>query len=599
MAGSLRRVGVIAWAEARRGTFKMDRKTVLALSALSIVAAVLAPTLLDRGFDFNHGLYTVAVGQNHPLYPALTQNPTFVVVTPVYPLEDGTDVLLLGTNVYPAETAKGQAAAEAVFETARAWGVQRMLRERDQGAAFPIRIETKYEKIENPTGLPPAQDLNLEQPKPGTTPRPAPATSNPTPGPGGSTPEGDGDTSPPPADVGTNSGGFDFIATGSDLTVPSNLAPPFPFRSLILAYLFLIPMNFVVQGYASSIMGERLQRKGEVLLASPSSPLEIVAGKTIPYALSMLAVTAGIAWWIGAGPWAVVAMVPVVVAFLALEFCAAVFARSFRELTFLTVFVSVSLTIYCFLPAVFTNIHPVALISPITLVVMALRGETIGFIDVAFSITPLLLVSFVSFYLGLRLYTEEDLFHQKPVKAKIVDALAKPVHRPLSALKMSMLLTPFVFVAQLLLVTGAVAWGITTSVLGVILLAAVVEEVGKSASVAAAYSRGRLQAGLTGALLTGAFSGLGFFLAEKIVHLASIVGLLKLNAGAAVFALPTLPLPWYVLLFMPLALHVVTAAMTAVAASQGRRVYVAGLVAATGVHALYNYTVLKLMGVGA
>lgn len=588
MREALRRTAVIAATEVRRTSLQMDRRTLFVLVAITLTTGLLAPALLEKGFDFDHGFYQVAVDPGHPLHAALAADPKFVVVSPG---SEGADAALIGTAIQhdPAD-AKSAAAATAIQAAAEAYGVALMLQERDQGAAFPVRVEVAYEKVD-PAMLALPRDSGSTEP-PADDPEPSPGR-DPAPGAGGDENSGNGTGSDaPPVDTGDTSG-FTFLPGKNEVSTPSTMTPPFPFRSLILAYLFLIPMNFVVQGYASSIIGERLQRKGEILLQSPASALEIVAGKTLPHALTLVVIVSAIAYFIGAGPLAVVAMLPVVLAFLALEFCAALFARSFRELTFLTVFVSVGLTIFCFLPAVFTDIHPVALISPITLVVMSLRGEAIGVVDVLFSTLPLTLVSLVCFYLGLRLYTEEDLFHQKPVKQKIVDALAIPMRRPLSAMKMSILLIPFVFVAQLILVTGAVAWGMTGSIFLVLVLAASVEEVGKSAAVAAGYARDRIPRTLGIAALTGVFAGLGFFIAEKLFLLASLVGLYHLDAGAAVFSAGSLPLPWPVLLLLPAGLHVVTATLTSIAAAQGRRVYLAGLAAATLLHALYNHAVVS------
>ncbi len=63
---------------------------------------------------------------------------------------------------------------------------------------------------------------------------------------------------------------------------------------------------------------------------------------------------------------------------LGATFVGAMFARSFKELTFVTVAVSVFLTAYTFVPAIFTQVTPIALISPLTLVVRDLTGQASG-----------------------------------------------------------------------------------------------------------------------------------------------------------------------------------------------------------------------------
>ncbi|MUW15523.1 PrsW family intramembrane metalloprotease, partial [Halorubrum sp. CBA1125] len=182
---------------------------------------------------------------------------------------------------------------------------------------------------------------------------------------------------------------------------PGSIAPPFPFVSLLLAFVFLVPMNFLVQAYGSSVLDERTNRRGEPLLVTPLSPVDIVAGKTLPYAGLAVLVTVAIAAAVGGGPLSVIAVLPIVATFLAATFVGAMFARSFKELTFVTVGVSVLLTTYAFVPAVFTNVTPVALVSPLTLVVFDLQGEAVSAGEVLFATTPMAVGAALLFGLGL------------------------------------------------------------------------------------------------------------------------------------------------------------------------------------------------------
>ncbi|MDY7081743.1 MAG: ABC transporter permease, partial [Halobacteria archaeon] len=147
---------------------------------------------------------------------------------------------------------------------------------------------------------------------------------------------------------------------GQRTNTPSGIAPPFPFESLILAFVFILPMNFVIQAYSSSIINERINRRGELLLVSPVSRAEIIAGKTLPYLSVMTGMSVVIALAIGGGVVSIASVIPIALVFLATSFIGAMFARSFKELTFVTVSVSVLLTSYIFIPAIFTDIHPIA-----------------------------------------------------------------------------------------------------------------------------------------------------------------------------------------------------------------------------------------------
>ncbi|MGM0447659.1 MAG: PrsW family intramembrane metalloprotease [Methanobacteriota archaeon] len=424
-------------------------------------------------------------------------------------------------------------------------------------------------------------------------------------------------------------GAFGANTVGS----PGSIVPPFPFTSLLLAFAFLVPMNFLIQAYGSSILDERTNRRGEPLLVTPLSPAEIVAGKTLPYAAAAAVVTSLIALLVGGGALSVIAVAPVAATFLGATFVGAMFARSFKELTFVTVGVSVLLTTYAFVPAIFTNVTPVALVSPLTLVVFDLQGEAVSAGEALFSTAPMAVGAALLFGLGLGVYREEDMFSQKPVTRKFLDALAvrlspmpaggalpgSPFDRDrLRALGSVAFLTactiPFVFVAELLAVAVLFALPVTVSIPVLLVTIAFIEEVAKSVGLYAGFERGVFErtdgAGdgenggggdgtLRVALAVGVASGTGFFLAEKATAVVQAVGLTDLFLGRAAFAdvagfsaLP--PLALAALFFAPLVLHVTATSVASVGASRGRTAYAVTLTLATLGHAAYNVGVVSL-----
>jgi ABC-type Na+ efflux pump, permease component len=413
---------------------------------------------------------------------------------------------------------------------------------------------------------------------------------------------------------------FGAGSTGS----PAAITPPFPFASLVLAFAFLVPMNFLAQAYGSSVLDERTNRRGEPLLVTPLSPAEIVAGKTLPYVAAAVAVTSLIALVVGGGLASVIAVTPLAVAFLAATFVGAVFARSFKELTFVTVAVSVLLTSFAFVPAIFTNVTPVALISPLTLVVFDLQGEPVSLGETLFATGPTAIAAVLLFGLGLGVYREEDLFTQKPVTRKTLDALAVRLSavgegvresppaglaarlpkraRGLAAVAVLTACTiPFVFVAELLAVAVLFALPVTVSIPILLVAIALVEEVAKSLHLYAGFERGVFARTDRVAVAVGLASGLGFFLAEKATAAAQAVGLTELYVGRAAFGAAAgagglSPLVLAGLVLAPLALHGTTATISAVGARRSRTAYAATLAAATLVHAAYNLGVVRLYG---
>jgi len=277
------------------------------------------------------------------------------------------------------------------------------------------------------------------------------------------------------------------------------------------------------------------------------------------------------------------------------------FARSFKELTFVTVAASVGLTAYVFVPAVFTNVHPIALISPLTLVVQELQGTAVSFSEYAFSTTPFYLSAGVLFALGMGVYREEDMFTQRPVHLKALDALVSQLHRRRSVAKLSVLFIPFVFVAELLAVAVLFVFPTTATLPVLLVIVALVEETAKSVHVYAGFAHGTFDRSLRMAVVLGALSGAGFFLGEKLTLLAQLVGLPNLTLGRAAFGAAGAvsvhsPVLLAGLFLAPLALHTVTASLSSVGASKGTRTYFAGFLAAVMVHVVYNYAVVSLLG---
>jgi RsiW-degrading membrane proteinase PrsW (M82 family) len=175
---------------------------------------------------------------------------------------------------------------------------------------------------------------------------------------------------------------------------------------------------------------------------------------------------------------------------------------------------------------------------------------------------------------------------------------------------LSVAFIPFVMVVELLVVAAtfplsqAITGNPLLNWLGIVLLlmaVAVVEELAKSIHVYAGFAHARFEQTITVAIVMGALAGAGFFVGEKLVLVAQLVGLQEYVVGQAAFgvgsgagALSLGPITGLALLLAPLVLHAVTAAISAVGASRGRRGWMAGLFVAIIVHLAYNLTVLSM-----
>ena len=585
-----------------------------------LLAASVGPLAATFGIGLEDGLYEVGVDESSPYHEVAAEDDTFRVVEGATgaALEDGSvDLLVEGTTIAHRDNRKGNAALEAFRSSVESFNEQQYRLEPNQTAAFPVDISLTFEQQAGITDL-----LGVDAGDDGDD--------------SGGTDEGngsggtDGGDDSGGTDDGSGSGGNggsdgplsdpvkeqenpggplgDFAAPlsgGSVTGSPSEISPPFPFQSLVLAFLFVIPLNFLIQTYGSSILKERINRRGELMLVSPVSRLDIIAGKTLPYLLGAVllegVLAVGFIYLIQGelgGLISVVALTPLVLLFLGATFLGAMFARSFKELTFLTVSITVGLTSYAFVPAIFTDVNEIALISPLTIVVRELQSESVALPELVFSVTPALLVATVCFALGSGLYREEDMFDQRSIPGRVLDALAGPISKRRHVAVMTAVLIPFVFVAQLfaiaLLFPLEAVGGVAIVV--ILVVVAITEELVKSLHVYASYEHGRFDRGLRTALVLGAASGIGFFVGEKIALLAQLVGLPELAVAEAGLLGGVVVGP-LVLLFLlaPLVLHVVTAAISAVGASRGRRAYAVAVVGAMVIHFTYNMTVVVVL----
>jgi ABC-type Na+ efflux pump permease subunit len=586
----------IARWETTRSAGDVDRRTAVAFVVVLLVIAALVPALVAYGPTPGEGIYRVGVDDEDDYRGVVAAEATLATVDPAPSgVRTGDADLLVGDGGFVwADSAKGRASLAALRSATVAFNDRRMAREDNQSAAFPVVVTLTYaDQSVSVTGRQTDGGVDSD-----AGDRTADDAGDQTAG--GGTDGGDGGTEQ--SDDGSSDGVSDLPAAQSgglggmlgdqQTGTPSSLSPPFPLRSLLLAFAFLLPLNVVIQAYGSSVLAERINRRGEPLLVAPVSPADVVAGKTLPYLAGALALIAGIAVLVGAGPLAVAAVAPLAALFLAATFLGAMLARSYKELTFVTVTISVTLTAYAFVPAVFAEVHPIASISPLTVVVDSITGEGTTAGAFVLSTVPPALAATVMFGLGTGVYREEDMFTQRPIPAKLLDALAAPLDSRLRVGLWTALFMPFVFVAELFAVAVLFVAPVELSVPLLLGTVALVEELAKSLHVYAGFERGRFPGTLRTSLVLGALSGAGFFVGEKLLLLTQLVGLPGIEVAQFAFSPSVVGLPPGVLLVAPLVLHVVTAGISAVGAARGRLAYAGAVLAAVLVHVAYNVAVV-------
>ncbi len=570
------RIFAISRWEFRRTRLSFSKKTLILSAILLILIGAVSFSIAQSGLHINDNIYRVVV-TDPALASILKTDDKFEVhiaeetqARLLFEYDDF-DLLIIGNKVIHRNSERSISALDALNKAIQKYDEARLLGYNDLNDTFPVWITVRNiarEQVFQPVSV---QKLpELEE----TPPAPTPAIE--------ATPE-PSEEAPAPSkeqvvDIKT------IPTKEQELATPSHFAPPIPFKSVILSFLFIFPIYFIAQFFSSSIMEERVKRKGELLLVSPAKPYEIVTGKLLPYLLITLAMVAAITVYLGGSPWIVLVLLPVALIFLSTAFLGAIIARSFKELTFVLVFLSVFLSGYIFLPAMFANIHAISIISPMTLAVRLLENEPFSPGDYIFSTTPFYLISFLIFMFGIFIYREEDLFTQKTIGGKFLDSLQEFINRvPVPLFLLSIVLIPLVLSIQLMLIVLMFNLPVRYGIMVFIPLAAFIEEIAKSIGIYTVFSRKLSDVTTFNALKFGFLSGTGFFIGEKVLLLAVIAGIAGSAFGSAM---------GIGLLVFPLVLHI--SATTAASLSlKGTRNYTFSVILATVIHSAYNLYLLR------
>lgn len=425
---------------------------------------------------------------------------------------------------------RGEAAAEILDVAVRDWLDARLAGEEDQEAAFPLTITVAYEARIAPTAPP------------------APPESRP--GSGGDDEGGGGDILD------------DVDPAGEPETDirPDDVDPPFPIRSLLLTFAYVLPAGLLAQVQAANLHGERTRHRGILLLSAPVTASAILLGKSMPALALTIAIGAVVTVALGAGWLGFLASL----AFLGFLYSASTFlavvSRSPRELSLSQVAMTTMLNVFLFLPAMFPNIPPVAFLSPVHVVASGIRGDPVTLGQFLYATLPLSLSALALGALSIGMMREELLFAVRSSFGRVLDALAVITRRWWRVLLAGALVVPFAFAAEILVVVLTSVMGLRIAFLLFLPFSVLIEESVKGFVV---WSRHRPGAGRRlPPWLLGTLVGAGFFVGEKSYLILTLVGFETIPFGAEVLALLGTG-PGMLLLMLPLALHVATAMILA------------------------------------
>ncbi|NOZ59127.1 MAG: ABC transporter permease [Euryarchaeota archaeon] len=371
------------------------------------------------------------------------------------------------------------------------------------------------------------------------------------------------------------------------ITLPALFSPPLPFTSVLLAFIIALPIYLSSQFYATSMLEERNLRRAEVLLASPLSAWEVVAGKTLAHLLLALGGVAAVALVLRRKLEAEVLLVflPVVLLFLSVSLLASVLSRSYRENSFILIFTSVAMFSFLFFPAMFVNVHAVSGISPVSLLVDVFEGGEITPGEYLLSTMPLTLAAGVLFVLASGIFAGEVHLCQRGTGDRVLYGINLLWRRaggtPAAALLLGAAAAAVAYLLELGYIVALFQLPLPQSLYGLIALGAYTEELLKALVVAGIVRYSRLRPGMV--LIAGAVCGAGFFLGEKLIALSTLAQL----SGSLFWQALMEGRGLLLALLLQVSLTLLTAAGLVLSGGRLRGRFIPALVLAGG-HLLYN-----------
>ena len=370
--------------------------------------------------------------------------------------------------------------------------------------------------------------------------------------------------------------------------IPSLTPPPTPFVQVLLALIYILPVTFISIFFTSSFMDEKINRRLTTLLSTPVTPFQIILGKMLPYLLFATTATTLIAVFTHANILLAIAIfTPATLFIFAIYLLVPLFYRTFKDTTFIAMLVTTLSTACLVFPAMFTGTSDLAYLSPLTLAVKMYRGESFGWREYLFPSLPMLLVFGLALYIGTRLLNEEFLMAYRGLTRKMLDAVYLVLQRRhpyISVGLLSFLLVPVVYLGQVVIVVFASNLPPGLILGGVLLAAALVEELVKSVGILTLVQKGDIRS-LRGIFGLSFLSAAGFLLSEKLLVLLSISAVSQIPLAGILFSSGGFFL-------LPLAVHFIFTTAVSLLAGKVRMPYRYALLLVAALHAFYNYALI-------
>ena len=597
---SLSSAAIIARWEARRFSGSLGRRVLPLALVLALFVAGAAVFASQQGLHLHDNLFRAGVSDPE-VAGILSSDPQFSVATGTRLFlvrnKASFDIMIISGRVVAGDSDRGRAALLAFRRDYDQYRNSVYRQDRDTFAAYPVWIEVHT--VQSELDFSTAQtSIQIPLPRPGPV-APAPPASPPVPeGPVGVIPNKEpgpdlsagqartglqetADSSPVARFTGVLGAGN---PSGSFRT-PSQLSTPLPFDSIILLFLFIFPIYFASQFFTMSIWQERSGRAGEPLLSTPAGAAAIIVGKGLPYFLGILGATTAVILVLRAPLAILLPLLPVVLFFFASALIIAMVSRSYRELSFVSLFFACMVTSYLLLPSIFTSVHVISMISPLTLIVLTLQNEPYTALQYLYSTSLFYLAGAVLFCAGVVNYNGEQLFSQAPLVQRVREFISAAIsknHPLISLFFINALSIPFIFMAQMLVLVLVFNLPVPLSLALLLVFAALIEETVKSAGISTLILDSREGIPWTSVISGSLVTAGAFLFAEKLLLLVTLSQISDSIFGSILFlSLGALALPFL--------LHFAGVLVTASGVRwRGSSGYVPGILLSTMVHCLYN-----------
>ncbi len=587
---AMKNILVISKREVSRLRSRFRGRSGIIIPAVVVLSVVISYMVSQQGFVLSQEFYAVGVSPDS----GVPSDSRFNVV--MLDPEDGRAMLDAGAiDIYLGEDRveyrkdeRSQYAVGALKQFLKRQELIRISGEYDIDRAFPLRIEVNH--LEAPednvgTGVPVSLWGTTESAETATAPDGVPESAV------------NGNTVVmEQLDRFQDDGALpEFKAeftSDKEIIIPSLMSPPIPLAQVIIAFFYVVPIFFISVFFTSSFMEEKINRKLNVLLSTPVTPFQIIMGKMLPYIVYSVIVTIAITLLLkGNILLALAIFIPVTLFILSIYLMVALLYRTFKDQTFFSLLAVSVITLYLIYPSTLSGVSDLSSISPLNLAVQMYRGETFGLAEYFFATSPMYLVFSLSMLVGVRVFNEEYLMGFRPLHSKLGEAIYLAIdkdHLHLSIFVLSVLVIPLVFMVQLASIVIAFNLPMPLSLVALLIVSVIVEEVAKSAGIMVLLQNRALKS-LKSVVLLSFITALGFFIGEKLLLYVALYVISESMFTAAVFGTG-------LLLIVPLIAHFVfTSIVCLITARFGTRFYPLAILAGSAVHALYNLCVIGVI----